>query len=155
MRNLQKKIKTYVIIVSSNFPKTHPKAEMPTGFTENIGNNKLHTLRAGYYKWKKKFEAIEKGEAILSVRTWSGEPYRSPQITLFNLSHLHGIGIEKLTFEEAEITKPLISGTTRTTIDRLAKNDGLSVQDFKDWFAKYKLDQPLAVIHFTKFRYEV
>mgnify|MGYP003725351867 CR=1 FL=1 len=155
MKNLQKKIKTYVIIVSSYFPKTHSKAETPTGFIENIGNNKLHTLRAGYHNWKKKFEAIEKGEAILSVRTWSATPYRSPQIILFNLSHLDGIGIEKLEFQDQDLTKPLISGTTRTTIDRLAKNDGLSVQDFKDWFAKYKLDQPLAVIHFTKFRYEV
>ena len=56
MKNLQKKIKTYVIIVSSYFPKTHSKAETPTGFIENIGNNKLHTLRAGYHNWKKKFE---------------------------------------------------------------------------------------------------
>ncbi|WP_304137364.1 hypothetical protein, partial [Mesonia mobilis] len=109
MKNLQKKIKTYVIIVSSYFPKTHSKAETPTGFIENIGNNKLHTLRAGYHNWKKKFEAIEKGEAILSVRTWSATPYRSPQIILFNLSHLDGIGIEKLEFQDQDLTKPLIS----------------------------------------------
>jgi hypothetical protein len=38
-------------------------------------------------------------------------------------------------------------------LDYLAKNDGLSLDDFKEWFKGYDLSKPLALIHFTKFRY--
>jgi hypothetical protein len=36
---------------------------------------------------------------------------------------------------------------------RLAKNDGLSLKNFKEWFKKYDISEPMAIIHFTKFRY--
>lgn len=32
-------------------------------------------------------------------------------------------------------------------------NDGLSEVDWRNWFERYDLTEPLAVIHFTKFRY--
>ena len=32
-------------------------------------------------------------------------------------------------------------------------NDGLSFEDWEDWFRGYDLSKPLAIIHFTKFRY--
>lgn len=35
----------------------------------------------------------------------------------------------------------------------LAHNDGLSEVDWRNWFERYDLTEPLAVIHFTKFRY--
>jgi len=40
-----------------------------------------------------------------------------------------------------------------TDIRTLAKNDGLSLQDFKDWFKGYDFSKPMAIIHFTRFRY--
>lgn len=40
------------------------------------------------------------------------------------------------------------------TNEDLAHNDGLSTDDFKEWFRGYDLSQPLAIIHFTKFRYD-
>ena len=36
----------------------------------------------------------------------------------------------------------------------LAANDGLSVSDWLAWFKCYDKTKPLAIIHFTDFRYE-
>ena len=37
----------------------------------------------------------------------------------------------------------------------LAENDGLTLADWEAWFSnpKYDLSEPMAIIHFTKFRY--
>ena len=35
----------------------------------------------------------------------------------------------------------------------IANNDGLSLDDWKEWFKGYDLSQSMAIIHFTKFRY--
>jgi len=36
---------------------------------------------------------------------------------------------------------------------QLANNDGLSAEDFEAWFKGYNLSEPMAIIHFTEFRY--
>ena len=38
---------------------------------------KLHTIRANYPLWEKRIKDIQEGHAVLSVRQWSGKPYRS------------------------------------------------------------------------------
>ena len=45
------------------------------------------------------------------------------------------------------------AGNTYAKIKGLAQNDGLSEEDFREWFKNYDLSEPLAVIHFTNFRY--
>lgn len=35
-----------------------------------------------------------------------------------------------------------------------ASNDGLMVSDWLNWFSNYNVNDPLAVIQFTKFRYQ-
>lgn len=47
---------------------------------------KIHTIRANYDLWAKRFEEIERGEACLAVRKWTGKPYRSPQIEIARLT---------------------------------------------------------------------
>ena len=37
--------------------------------------------------------------------------------------------------------------------EELAINDGLSLKDWTDWFKSYDLSKPLAIIHFTRYRY--
>ena len=37
--------------------------------------------------------------------------------------------------------------------ETLAKNDGLSDDDFREWFKKIDFSKPMAIIHFTDFRY--
>ena len=35
----------------------------------------------------------------------------------------------------------------------LSKNDGVSFIDWLEWFKGYNFNRPLAIIHFTPFRY--
>ena len=43
----------------------------------------------------------------------------------------------------------------KRNIDKLlvAQNDGLSLEDWLSWFKNYDHTKPLAIIHFTNFRY--
>lgn len=144
-------MKKYVLTVSTTFPKTHRKASAETGFPESIQNGtKLHTIRGNYDLWAKRFEQINKGEALLSVRIWSGVPYRSEQRELFSFSKCDGIGLQKL---ENPNNMEFASVEGRQVDWRLiAENDGLTFEDFCEWF-KVRTAEPMAVIHFTNFRY--
>ena len=147
-----KKKKTYVLLVSQAFPKHHRRAGDSTGFVNLIAiKTKIHTLRGNYELWKKRFEKIAAGEAILSVRSWSGIPYDSNQITHFELTKDDGIGIEKL--ENPSNFAYATIGTKEIDWGLIAQNDGLCFSDFCDWF-KVRSDKPMAIIHFTKFRYD-
>lgn len=154
-----KNMKTYVITVSEFFPKTHNKAGLPTGFISSISNqSKKHTIRGNYELWEKRFNEIEKGNACLSVRYWTGKPYNSKQKEVFNLTKTDGIGIQKLKSWDIEndfafcVSKK--GNVLPFYISELSKNDGLNRIDFDNWFKKYDLSNPMAIIHFTNFRYE-
>jgi hypothetical protein len=151
-------MKTYVLTVSEFFPKTHNKTGLPTGFINSIGNkSKKHTIRGNYELWKKRFEKIDKGEACLSIRYWTGKPYNSPQKEVFNLTKTDGIGVQKLKSWDLLHDRAYCLNANKNVLpvgtDELAKNDGLTPSDFKEWFKKYDLSKPMAIIHFTSFRY--
>jgi hypothetical protein len=151
MKNKKSEKKCYVIIVSKYFPKYHPKANEATSFLLKILNKeKKHTLRKNYSFWEKRMKAIENDEAYLSIRYWTGKPYNSKQEELLQLTKADGIGIQKLedpdNFVFAEINEK-----ENDWID-IATNDGLSFKDFCDFFPR-RQKEPMAIIHFTKFRY--
>ncbi|MBV5334209.1 MAG: hypothetical protein JZU49_00195 [Sulfuricurvum sp.] len=155
-------MKTFVLTVSTKFPKTHKRAGEETYFPfEIVTKNKLHTIRSNYELWKKRIEQIQKGEAILSIRYWSGKPYNSKQIEFYQLDKDSGIGVQKLelSFNEKPCyvyNSPYGVGWYRFVdekINILAENDGLSIEDFKEWFKGYDLSKPMAIIHFTPMRY--
>ena len=154
-------MKTYVITVSEFFPKTHNKSGLPTGFINSISNgSKKHTIRGNYELWKKRFDEIEKGNACLSVRYWIGKPYNSKQKEVFNFTNLDGIGIQALYFDFNRFLEPFISSEdskdgiqSYLSTHKVAVNDGLTYPDFKEWFKNYDLNEPMAIIHFTNFRY--
>jgi len=159
-------MKTYVIMVSRTFPVTHKRTGEQTEFESKIlSGEKIHTIRANYPLWKKRFEKIEAGEACLSLRYWSGIPRRSEQIEFLRLTKDNGIGIQRLDFVNSNFNLTMVDGfyscsnivdgfyCFSDTENSIAKNDGLSFDDFKDWFEDYELSEPMAVIHFTKFRY--
>lgn len=151
----------YVITLSQVFPVTHNRSGEPTGFKDKflaaIKQDgewwKLHTIRANYELWKKRFEKIEKGEACLCIRQWSGKPYRSKQVEIARLTREDGIGLQALKFTFGDINKPVIVGGNDPTPTALSHNDGLSETDWRYWFSGYDLTQTLAVINFTSFRY--
>ena len=161
---MTKKLTTYVITVSETFPKTHRLHGEPTGFVPQIlGGKKIHTIRANYALWEKRFEKIDKGEACLSVRVWTGMPYRSKQVEVMRLTKKDGIGLQKLVFFNSNLEIPTIdNGSGKELIKAdgiwkahnvLAHNDGLIFEHFEEWFKGYDLSEPMAIIHFTDFRY--
>jgi hypothetical protein len=161
-----KKKKVYVLTVSRVFPKTHPRSGERTGFPSAIINAlvigktecKIHTIRGNYELWKKSADKINAGEAVLSIRYWSGVPYQSKQVEFMELG---AIGIERVqilnTSEEMQIE---VEEKECPWISEVAKNDGLSPEDFSNWFFPKKIiknyDECVfdgAIIHFTNFRY--
>ena len=145
--------------MSQVFPSTHPRAWQPTHFKENLRRSKLHTIRANYDYWAKRFEKIKTGEACLSVRQWVGKPYGkgSTQKELARLTREDGIGLQKLSFfrdRDGMISLKFFMVEGRDVdSDQLAWNDGLSVEDWRNWFRDYDFSKPMAIIQFTNFRY--
>lgn len=153
-----KKIVRYRLSVSRYFPKEHKKAGEQTFFAEKILSaiEKIHTIRGNYQLWEKRFEKINLGEAVLELYYWSGKPYNSKCITICQLSKDNGIGIQELEFLGENIFDAVVwnaENKPHVGISELSKNDGLSFDDFEEWFKNCDLSKSLAIIHFTKFRY--
>ena len=149
---------TYPLTLSKAFPAKHPRNGQPTHFRTKFEEcSKIHTIRANFPLWKDRFARIFVGDAVLSIRQWSDKPYHSKQELVADLGIRDAIGIEELVFVDGDINKPHIvkhpDQLVPVTIYDLATNDGLSVEDWLDWFKGYDLTKPLAVLHFTEFRY--
>ena len=80
-------MKTFVITVSRQFPSKHIRKGEETNFVKKILNNytckvdefgtKIRTCRSNYEYWKRIVDEVNAGNAILSVRYWSGKPTMS------------------------------------------------------------------------------
>lgn len=155
-------MKTYVLIVAKTFQAKHNKAGHETYFRFaiqralgiepilphlEIFRKKIHTIRQNYPLWEKRVKEVQEGKAVLSLREWSGRPYNSKQVEICKLEK---IGVQKLE-DPANFVFAPIDGKT-INWDEVAKNDGLSFEDFCEWF-KVRKNSPMAIIHFTDFRY--
>lgn len=153
-----------VITFSRTFPAYHPKSGQPTYFVEQIYNSlyeldgdwsnalgdvssyvvelnhlvngiKHHTIRNGH-----RFEVGE----VFSPRVWSGKPYNSKQIIIapdievkkvfdirivFDADHVI-IFIDNYPFYEENNAFV----TQYEALQTLAQNDGLTVDELKQWF---------------------
>jgi len=137
-----------VIIFSRKFPSSHPRKGEETYFVEKFWNSvgvpekcdigplnilaglsgvaKHHTIRAGS-RWKV-------GD-MFSPRVWADKPYRSKQIII-------GPDIEIKKIWNIRIYAYYLKGLviswqgSEFDIDKVAANDGLSTDDFIDWFEK-------------------
>lgn len=142
-------MKSYVLILSEYFPKDHPKGGCNTDFYRKyIHGEKIHTIRANYDLWKRRIDEINKGNAYLSIRFWKGKPYRSQQ---HEFARLYAVGVQKLQFKDLS-RKANVEGNM-IDVPLLAKNDGLEFNDFFYWFKSYNYKEPMAIIHFTNFKY--
>lgn len=158
---------TYYLTLSETFPKGHWREGQRTEFegkllftlafinekTVNYPYKKLHTIRANYRFWAKRFEKIAAGEACLSIRQWVGKPYGkgSKQREIVKLTREDGIGIQCLRFPYNP-TYLLVDGKPVKNFT-VASNDGLNYTDWSEWFKNYDRTKPMAIIHFTNFRY--
>jgi hypothetical protein len=143
----KKPMKTFVITVSKEFMKGHPRHGNKTFFKEKIlSGEKIHTIRGNYTYWKKIVKQVNKGEAILSVREWSGKPYNSKQREIKQFTKL---GIQKIATKKKSIKIDNKKYNYELLI-RIANNDGLDLLNFCSWFPKGIKG---VIIHFTDFRY--
>lgn len=147
-------MKTYVLTISKYFPKGHMFEGMETGFVDKIATGrKIHTIRSNYELWRKRIEKIEAGNACLSLRFWEGKPYKSKQFEFARLTKAwNKIGLQKIVIGSG--FPPMIDDVAdKELLSDIAKNDGLSFIEFLSWFQKYDRSKPMALIHFTGFRY--
>jgi hypothetical protein len=152
-------MKTYVLTVSTKFPATHSKKGEDTCFKGKINFGiKIHTIRSNYELWTKRIKEVQDGNAIISLRYWSGKPYNSKQVEFAILDKDSGCGVQELIFFKNKFSYPVIPNDDYViglflNLETLSKNDGLSFNDFQEWFKKYDISKPMAIIHFTGFRY--
>jgi hypothetical protein len=141
-------MKTYVLTVSKFFPKSHSRSGHLTNFPKKIlDGSKRHTIRTNYPFWAKRFEQIAAGTARLSVRIWTGLPYRSSQYEIASFTHADGIHLQKLSISESQVF--LNDRPVPLDLALVARNDGLTWEDFKEWFKDIEYGQDLAIINFS------
>lgn len=127
----------------------------------SIRDKKFHTCSANYDLWAKRMAEVQAGKAVIELCYWSDKPYRSKQVVFATLDKDSGCGVQSFRIAEWEdeegVERAGYSIDNRLkmsfVLDELAKNDGLYLSDFKAWFKGYDLSQPMAIIHFTSFRY--
>ena len=151
-KNITGKKKQIVLMISKKFLAYHTKKGLPTDFEAKIkSKDKVHTIRANYELWKKKIDEVKSGKAELVLKQWSGLPYRSSPELLFKYDDKDDIDVSKLTYEEGKGL--IVNDEVIVPTEILAKNDGLTLQEFEDWFKVFPTE-PMAIIHFTGFRYK-
>lgn len=143
-----------VITFSTKFPAYHPKAGQPTYFVEKFRKSrhlsgerpidiecefseeiyfmcepKHHTIRAGHH-WKK-------GDCF-SPRVWSGKPYNSKQIVIAPDTLITDCWDVVIFAEPYQTTiclpTEIHSQYQMLSLGEVAKNDGLTIEDFESWF---------------------
>lgn len=117
---------------------------------------KYHTIRANYPIWAKRMEEVQAGKAVIELFYWEDKPYLSKQIVFATIDKDSGCGVQKILIHSdmnCASLKTSYADNLVVGIDDIAKNDGLYIEDFKAWFRGYDLSKPMAIIHFTKFRY--
>lgn len=146
-------MKTYALILSKVFPKTHARAGEPTEFREKfLSGEKIHTMRSSYSLWKKRIKEVQEGQAVLSIRQWEGKSCYSKQVEIARLTAEDGVGVQRLdTFDFMRPAK--VDGSPLVDLTDLANNDGLSFSNWYHWFRSADVKKPMVIIHFTKFRY--
>jgi hypothetical protein len=149
------------IPISTTFPKAHKRAGQFTAFPDKIvfRQTKIHTIRENVDYWTKKIALIKKGEAKLCMYYWKGMPYRSKTFEFFSTCRPE-IDIQYIAFDK-EMKYAFVDDSpeisvhylNRYPIEVIAENDGLTVEDFREWFKGTDPEKVKAIIHFTEFRY--
>lgn len=149
--------KKVILTLCKVFPKTHSKAGINTLFAVKLfAGRKLHTIRSDEKDlWSKKVADINEGKKILCVREWTGRPYNSEQA---DIKQFVNVGLQDITITcGVDDEKPLawVDGKP-VPIETIAKNDGLELSDFIEWFFGSVHTGNVfkgKIIHFTDFRY--
>jgi hypothetical protein len=142
------------------FPSYHPRAGQPTYFIEKIYASLADTIKGfkipnnanAYWDWHEYYTTTPKHHTIraghrwkvgdkFSPRVWSGKPYQSKQIVIapdIEVKKTWPIRIDLA--DQYESVYLLDENGDSISVDekQLALNDGLTEQDFYDWFDTLK-----------------
>lgn len=151
--------KKICITLSRVFPKTHSRAGELTLFGDKLkAGHKKHTIRRNYDLWAHNAQKMQNGGYTLSIRQWIDKPYRSKQREIHTTDT--PIRVQRISMRYDSKTDSINATVGHTLVDTeyIAKNDGLSLEDFKDWFfgnVRHKEDSDFngVVILFTQFSY--
>jgi hypothetical protein len=159
-----------VLLLSKTFFPAHPKAGEETHFANKVlaatGNQticpevfeeKKHTCRRNYEYWKKKIDRLKATGGELSIRQWSGKPYRSKQEIVATIP-AEDVEVQRLSFHHNPYGWTTCVDSRCVPIATIASNDGLTKDDFVAWFTPAlnpdaERNDDFAIIHLTKFRY--
>lgn len=114
---------------------------------------KIHTIRGNYERWAKRIKDVQDGKAILSIRQWSGKPYRSKQELICNLEAKDGIGIQALAYNLPFDLRTKSNNVVCPNKVELSINDGMDSNDFESYLNTCIASGINTIIHFTNFRY--
>lgn len=152
----QSEKKKVVLTLCRVFPVSHTKAGEPTGFEKKLKSaSKIHTIR--YNKngvWDKRYKDIASGKKYLSVREWTGRPYNSEQREFARYDKI-GLQHITMTYDSEDAYPKIWIDNKKVPVEVVAKNDGLSVENFVEWFfgnSKSNVFEGV-VVHFTSFKY--
>lgn len=149
--------KKVILTLCRVFPKTHSKAGINTLFAVKLfAGRKLHTIRSDAKDlWGQKVADINAGKKLLCVREWTGRPYNSEQADIKKFVEV-GLQSIKMTYGvDDEKPQAWVDGKP-VPVELLAKNDGLELSDFIEWFFGSVHSGNVfegKIIHFTDFRY--
>jgi len=141
-----------VITFSTVFPLYHPRKGEPTNFVEKIHrcigsrpfNDEFYLYMQQNYdrihEFEPKYHTIRSGNRWkagdkFSPRIWSGKPYHSKQIIIspdLEIKKVWPIGMYYDKLIEAWCWD--FSSMKIREVSMVAKNDGLSIEDFEAWF---------------------
>lgn len=149
--------KKVILTLCRVFPVTHSKTGELTGFEDKLkSGKKIHTIRWNAKGvWDKRYSDISLGKKYLSVREWTGRPYNSQQREFARYASI-GLQHVTMTYGADDAYPQIWIDNKLVPIQEVAKNDGLSVEDFVEWFFGNSKESTFegVVIHFTDFRYE-
>ena len=146
--------KKVILTLCKKFPVTHSQSGNPTHFEDLLQRGiKIHTVRGNNKQlWNRREVDIKSGRKYLSVREWSGRPYNSEQV---EIARFERIGLQRIVITNTSTDNEpqcWVDGK-KVPIYDIAHNDGLSVDDFVEWFLRDTNVFEGVVIHFTNFRY--
>lgn len=154
------KSKNVVLMLSHHYPKTAIHAGKPTHFKEKLlDGRKIHTCRTNFIKWYYNIDKVNDKGYVMSVREWNGKPY-GKGVKQTVIKEYRKVGYQSLTMKynhETDELECFIDGKRYTEIATLAKNDGMTLEEFKNWFFGKDMKHNVyngIIIHFTEFRYK-
>lgn len=148
--------KKVILTLCKSFPVTHSKAGEATDFEKKLKDkSKIHTIRYNAKMYGMDgIKILFLVKKYLSIREWTGRPYNSEQKEIAQLPKI-GLQHVTMTYSSEDAYPEIWIDNKKVSIHEVAKNDGLSVEDFVEWFFGNNKENVFegVVIHFTDFRY--